>query len=192
MDNLLGKASRNISFNLVSLRKKRKLSQAQLAELSGITRASIAQFETGSANPSLDSLLKLSSCLKISIDELISPPLAEARLIRAHEVPVEKKNRPGVSLRKLLPDKIPATEMDDLSLEPGATLTGTPHIEGTREYFTCVRGEFTIAVQGHIYHLKKGDVLSFPGDRPHAYRNLGSGVAQGISVVFFAGLRGGE
>lgn len=84
-----------------------------------------------------------------------------------------------------LPEKIPTTELDDLTLEPEAVMTGSPHIEGTREYFTCVRGQIRIAVLGNSYLLNKGDVLVFPGDKPHSYRNEGAGIAQGISVVFF-------
>ncbi|HXH31244.1 MAG TPA: XRE family transcriptional regulator [Bacteriovoracaceae bacterium] len=186
MVNRLSTASKNIAQNLIHLRKRRGLSQMQLSSLSGVTRASIAQFESGSANPSLESLLKLSLALQISIDELISAPRATARLVLAGEVPLDKKSKNGVSLRKLLPDNLPATEMDELILQSGASMVGTPHIEGTREYFTCVKGEFKITVLGTSYKLKKGDVLSFPGEKAHAYRNLGKEAAQGISVVCFA------
>lgn len=158
----------------------------QLARLTGLTRASIALFESGSSNPGLDSLLKLSQGLQVSIDELISAPHAECLHIKAQDVPLSKKNKPGVTVRKLLPDKHPSSEIEELSLEPGATLTGTPHIEGTREYFTCYKGEVHIVVMGKTYQVQKGDVLSFPGEKPHAYRNLGSTSARGISIVFFS------
>ena len=180
----MDKAATNIALNLSSLRKTKSLSQIQLAKLAGMTRASIAQIESGSSNPSLELLVKLSSCLKISIDELISSPKADCQLIKAADVPVDRRSRSGVILRKLLPDKIPATDMDELTLESGAVLTGSPHIEGTREYFTCVRGQIKVAVLGQVYTLNKGDVLAFPGDKPHSYKNDGNTTAQGISVVF--------
>jgi XRE family transcriptional regulator, regulator of sulfur utilization len=192
----LNKAAANIASNLTSIRSAKGLSQAKLAEVSGVTRASIALLETGSSNPTLEILMKLSSALQVSIDELISSPRAECRLIRSKDVPVDRRSRNGVLLRKLLPDQIPATELDELVLEPGGILTGSPHIQGTREYFTCLRGEvliFTclrgeilIGVLGETYQLEKGDVLSFPGDKPHSYKNIGRGTAHGISVVLFA------
>ena len=64
-------------------------------------------------------------------------------------------------------------------------MTGSPHIEGTREYFTCLKGEFMIGVLGDKYYLSKGDVFTFPGDKPHSYKNVGKVAAQGISVVLF-------
>ena len=186
MDILKDKAGQNIAKNISSLREKKNISQATLAKLSGTTRASIALLESGSANPTLDILLKISQGLKISIDELISSPRAECKHIKASEVPLDRRSRNGVVLRKLLPDKIPSTEMDELQLDPGAAMTGSPHVEGTREYFTCVSGQISVGVLGEVYHLEKGDVLSFPGDKPHSYKNSSRARASGISVVFFS------
>jgi transcriptional regulator with XRE-family HTH domain len=180
------KAGQNIAKNLVSIRKRKGLSQKVLAELSGTTRASIALLESGSANPTLDILLKISQGLMISIDELISAPRAECKHIKAADVPIDRRSKNGVTLRKLLPEKIPSTEMDELHLEPGATMTGSPHVEGTREYFTCISGQVLIGVLGEIHHLEKGDVLTFPGDKPHSYKNAGRTKAIGVSVVLFS------
>lgn len=183
---LKDKAGQNIAKNLSALREAKGISQASLAKISGTTRASIALLESGSANPTLDILLKISQGLQISIDELIASPRAECKHIKAADVPLDRRSKKGVILRKLLPDKIPSTEMDELHLEPGATLTGAPHVQGTREYFTCVSGQFTIGVLGETHQLEKGDVLTFPGDKPHSYKNAGRTNAVGISVVFFS------
>jgi len=184
----LDKACGNIAKNLIALRKKRGFSQTQLANLAGTTRASITLLESGKSNPTLEILLKISQGLKISIEELISSPRAECKLIKASDVPLDRRSKNGVALRKLLPEKLPATEIDELILEPETLLTGTPHIEGTREYFTCIKGEFLIGVLGETYHLEKGDVLTFPGDKPHSYKNVGRTMAQGISVVLFTSI----
>jgi quercetin dioxygenase-like cupin family protein len=65
-------------------------------------------------------------------------------------------------------------------------MTGSPHVEGTREYFTCISGQVLIGVLGEIHHLEKGDVLTFPGDKPHSYKNAGRTKAIGVSVVLFS------
>lgn len=185
MDTLLTKPSKNIAQNLQSLRRRKNLTQSQLAKLSGVTRASIAQLETGISNPSLEILLKLSATLKVSVDELISSPKAEVELILSSKIPLDKKTKEGIKIRKLLPHPIPATAIDEINIEPDKVFTGSPHIEGTQEYFVCLKGEILIAVAGERYCLKKGDVLSFPGDRAHSYKNIGLHSAQGISVVMF-------
>jgi len=183
----LDKVSKNIAHNLHSLRKSRSLTQAQLAKLAGLTRAAITLLESGSSNPTLEGLLKLSQCLKVSIDEIISAPRVNCVHVQAADIPVDRRSKNGVVLRKLLPEKIPSTEMDELRLSPGAILTGSPHIQGTREYFTCTKGEVTVGVLGQLFKVKEGDVLSFPGDQPHSYKNAGKLVSSGVSVVFFSG-----
>lgn len=183
---LRDKAAKNLAKNLIALRERKGLSQLALAKLSGTTRASIALLESGSGNPTLEILLKISQGLRISIDELISSPRAECKHIRAADVPIDHRSKNGVTLRKLLPDKIPSTEMDELYLDPGSTMTGAPHVEGTREYFTCISGQVSIGILGEIHHLESGDVLSFPGDKPHSYKNSGRTRAIGVSVVFFS------
>lgn len=183
MATLLNESSKNLAQNIVSLRKKLNLTQSRLAEISGATRASIALIESGSSNPTLDVLLKLSGALEVSINELMSAPRADCKLIMAKDVPVKTKK--GILIRKILPDKTGATDIDEMILEAGAVFPGTPHVEGTKEYFTCIEGEVTVTVLGQVYKLKAGDVLTFPGDKPHAYRNSGRSKARGFSVVLF-------
>lgn len=49
----------NLILNMIEVRKKAKLSQRKLEELSGIRQPTIAKIERGNMNPSLDVVLKL-------------------------------------------------------------------------------------------------------------------------------------
>jgi mannose-6-phosphate isomerase-like protein (cupin superfamily) len=130
----------------------------------------------------MEVLLKLSRALQVSMDELLSPPRAECKLTAADDVTVQKP-RKGLKIRKILPEKEGPAQIDEIILEADAGFAGTPHVEGTREFFTCLSGQFTIAVMGEIFHVKAGDVLNFPGDKPHSYKNTGRSEARGFSVV---------
>ena len=184
----IDRAGKNLAQNIKSFREKRNLTQAELARQAGVTRASVTLMESGSSNPTLDILIKLSRALQTSLEELISFPYLECRHIKAKEV--SQKSEKGFLLRKLLPDKIYGAEIDEICLEPDAVMTGTPHVEGAKEYFTCIDGQITIYVLGRAFHLRNGDVLAFPGDKAHSYKNEGNKKSRGISVVFltFSGL----
>ena len=68
-----------------------------------------------------------------------------------------------------------------------ARLGGTPHLPGTREYFTCLEGRVEIVVAGQRHDLDPGDVLAFPGNTPHSYHNPDTRrPASGVSVVILA------
>ena len=63
--------------NIQILRKKRSLTQEALAELVGVTRQTIAKWESGESVPDLSLAGKLSAALDITLDELVEAPREE-------------------------------------------------------------------------------------------------------------------
>ena len=61
----------NLGEKIYELRKKKNLTQEDLALLLDISDKSISKWETGTAYPSIDNLKKLSHILDISLDELL-------------------------------------------------------------------------------------------------------------------------
>lgn len=56
---------------LKRLRAERKLSQAAMAEKSGVSREYIARLETGKQDPTLGTLQKLAKALKVKLPDLL-------------------------------------------------------------------------------------------------------------------------
>ena len=63
--------------NIQILRKKRNLTQEALAELVGVTRQTIAKWESGESTPDLAMAGRLSSVLDVTLDELVEAPREE-------------------------------------------------------------------------------------------------------------------
>jgi len=57
--------------SIIRSRKKRELSQQQLALLSDVDRSYLAEVEEGKANPSVKFLRKITKMLKIRVGELL-------------------------------------------------------------------------------------------------------------------------
>lgn len=53
------------------LRKKKDLTQMQLAQLLGVDRSTVAKWETGEALPTADKLPRIAKILDCSIDDLL-------------------------------------------------------------------------------------------------------------------------
>ena len=179
-------AAQHLARNLASLRHTRSLTQGALAKAAGVPRSTIATLESGAGNPSLAVLVKVASALGVPIDELLASPRAWVRCWRAAEVRVHIKGR-GVSVRDLLPEPVPDETMEVMDFTPGAVMGGTPHLPGTREFFTCLDGAVNVMVAGERYALTEGDVLAFPGNLAHSYQNADAmRAARGVSVVVLA------
>lgn len=62
---------RKLGEKIYTARRKRHMTQDQLAERTGIDRTYISQVENGRRNPSLTVAAKISKTLKIQLDDLI-------------------------------------------------------------------------------------------------------------------------
>lgn len=58
--------------NIYNLRKSKKLSQEQLAEIVNVTRQTISNWELGETSPNPEQLKILSKALNVSVDELLN------------------------------------------------------------------------------------------------------------------------
>lgn len=62
----------NFSENLKKIRKNNNLSQEQLADKLDVSRQSVSKWESGSAYPEMDKMLKICEIFKLGIDELLN------------------------------------------------------------------------------------------------------------------------
>ncbi|HEY3234829.1 MAG TPA: helix-turn-helix domain-containing protein [Polyangiaceae bacterium] len=176
-DGLADRLARNIR----QLRLARGLTQQQMARLCGLPRATWSNLESGGANPTLSVLHRVSLALQVPIEELVATERAQAKFYPRDSLPARLRGQ--VSVRSLLPDKIPGTTIERLELPVGSRMTGVPHTPGTREYLCCEAGQIELVASGEAYRLGVGDVVVFRGDQRHSYANIGKAVAVGYSVV---------
>ena len=131
-------------------------------------------------------LLKEWRALGVPIEELLASPRAKVRKWSESDVSSQSRGN-GVTLRGLIPEPMPEGILSVMDFAPGGAMRGTPHLPGTREYFTCLEGQVTIFVAGERNDLIRGDVLAFPGNVPHSYQNPdATRGARGVSVVILA------
>ena len=173
-----------LAANLRQLREARRLTQSQAAKLAGLPRPTWTTLESGSANPTLQVLLRSAAALQVPLEELLGPARDTARVFRAAALRTRKRG--AARVRDLLPEKVPGTAIERLELPRGAALNGIPHTPGTREYLACERGSLALATEAQEFTLEAGDVVVFRGDQRHAYRNAGAETAIGYSVVVLA------
>lgn len=173
--------SERLADNILQLRNARGLSQQHMAKLAGIPRATWANLETGSANPTLEVLARVATALQVNLEELVGPARSGGRLYPSGTLPVRTQG--GAVVQRLLPDRIPGVVMERMTLPAGGRLVGVPHTAGTREYLTCESGRLALTASEQTWQLAPGDVLVFRGDQKHSYQNSGRGQAVGYSVV---------
>lgn len=77
----------NLSDNIAALRRGKKLTQEQLADFIGVTKASVSKWETGNSMPDVVLLPQLAAFFGVTVDELIgyNPQLSKEQRMRFYQ-----------------------------------------------------------------------------------------------------------
>lgn len=156
-----------------SLRREREsagISVSELARRAGISKATISQLESGSGNPSVETLWAIGDALSIPFATLVDDRPAASRLIRVGDhagVP----SAAAPYLATLLSASAPGARRDIylIQAEPGEPRRSLPHHVGTTEHVVLLSGEALVGPTGAPELLHPGDYLSYPGDAPHVF-----------------------
>lgn len=108
-----------------SIRREREragLSQTELARRAGLAKSTLSQLESGTGNPSVETLWALGTALSVPFSRLVDPPRPAVRVIRAGRGPPRTRTRPTTRPRCSRPAR----------RTPAATSTASPRSPGRR------------------------------------------------------------
>ncbi|MGH3519542.1 MAG: helix-turn-helix domain-containing protein [Haloechinothrix sp.] len=162
-----------------SLRRERSragLSLSEVAKRAGIAKSTLSQLESGTGNPSVETLWALGVALEVPFSRLVDPPAPQVRIVRAGEGPAVSSEQAHF-IGTLLASCPPSARRDIyvITLEPGAPRKADPHNPGTVEHMTVAVGRVRTGPADNPIELDAGDYGAFPGDVPHLYEALEPG-----------------
>ncbi|MGH3282149.1 MAG: helix-turn-helix domain-containing protein [Trebonia sp.] len=162
-----------VSMSLRRERAKTGLSLTELARRAGIAKSTLSQLESGSGNPSLETLWALANALGVPLSRLIDPPNSDVRVIRADEGAVMRAEH-DVYESVMLASCPPGVRRDVYRVfaAPGSGHLARPHMPGTVEHVILATGRVLAGPEGEAVELGPGDYLRYPGDVPHVFNAL--------------------
>ncbi len=89
-----------LSDNLVRLRKSRKLTQVEFAEIIKYSDKSVSKWETGMSIPSLETLVEIADFYGMTIDDLIRKPVDSEKVILVEKY--KKTNKLTITLLSMV------------------------------------------------------------------------------------------
>ena len=75
-----------IAFNLKRLRNEKNLTLGQLANMAGVSKVVLSQIEKGEANPTINTIWKITGALQLPYSALLEMPEKAAVQIRKKEI----------------------------------------------------------------------------------------------------------
>jgi transcriptional regulator with XRE-family HTH domain len=171
----------HVAGNMKRIRQMRAMSQAALADASGLSRRMIVALESGGANISLSSLDRIAAALGVSFVDLVasserSPQRIEALAWRGG----------AAESRALLLGSVPATSEAQLwawTLGVGERYPAEPDPAGWHEMVYVIEGELRIELAAGAKLVAAGDFAIYPSDQIYAYVNVATTATRFIRTV---------
>ena len=166
--------TQTISKNLAKFRLQSRLSLDKLSERSGVSKAMLSQIERGESNPTVSTLWKIATGLRVSFNDLLQEDWQQIEIVRQSSCQLMNDAANGLSLFSLFPFKFDKPfEIFTVKLQPQCTHFASPHAIGSEEYVLLSKGALYINVNNTDHKLQSGDALRFPAGQPHHYHNPG-------------------
>src|SRR5580704_10034387 len=165
-----GQAKAPLELIAASLRRERRRSGLSLT---GIAKSTLSQLESGTGNPSLETLWAICVALDAPFSRLLDPPQPHILLIRADEGPTVAAAEADYQAT-LLAACPPGARRDvyRIRAEPGHARASEPHMPGVVEHVVIGAGRALVGVAGQPTELGTGDYLRYPGDVPLVFEAL--------------------
>jgi transcriptional regulator with XRE-family HTH domain len=159
-----------------SLRREREragLTLTELARRAGVAKSTLSQLESGTGNPSVETLWALGVALNVPFSRLVEPPAPPVRVVRAGQGPRIASDHAHFT-GTLVAAGSPHGRRDlyVIELEPGPARHAQAHLPGSVEHVIVAAGRMRTGPHSDQVDLEPGDYASFPGDIPHTYAAL--------------------
>lgn len=161
-----------IGSKLKALRNNRSLSLDEVSKMTGVSKPMLGQIERGISNPTVTTLWKIATGLKVYFSYFVEEEKQELKVINIEAMTPVLEEENKMKLYQIYPfDVNNGFEIFTIELDSGCSHHSLPHTEGVEEYVIVTEGEIEIGIDGANFSLKKGCSIKFMSNVPHQYDN---------------------
>lgn len=150
--------------HLRSLRTERGLTLQDLADSSGVSRATLSRIENADVSPTAETLGRLASTFGLPLSQLLAPLDPDfPALVRRADQAVWSDRASGFTRRALSPPSSGLKlEMIECEIEPNQRISyERPAVAGHEHHLVLLDGALALTVDGERYDLRPGDCLRY-------------------------------
>jgi transcriptional regulator with XRE-family HTH domain len=164
-------------------RQRQGFTLAQLAEQAGLSASALSQIERGVTDPSIGSLRRIATALKVPFFQfLVDPGVPEPVVRKSERRTIRFPNR-ALEYQLLTPNLRGPFEVLSLELTPGAASGEEALGHDSDECLLVLRGRVRVELGTHVYGLDEGDAISIQRNIPHRVVNAGAKRAEVITII---------
>jgi len=155
-----------------------------LALRTSLSKTSISTIESGTGNPSLETLWRLADALGVTLGMLLGEhALLEPEVVRRGGGAAFASSS-GIRGRVIsVARREHRAEVMELTFEGPVHHESPRHPPGTEEMLICIRGRMEVGPANRTIEVEPGDAVVFQADQPHVYG--ASAEAQALLIMFY-------
>jgi transcriptional regulator with XRE-family HTH domain len=184
----------DIGSRLKALRRDQSMTLQDVAEAAELSKSFVSQVETGSAQPSIGSLKRITDVLGITLADLFHDDAADDKTPGAGDdhglvsvVKAERRKRlewpNGAQAALLTPNLQGKLEVILTTYEPSKESVIETYTHEGEELGFVMEGTFEVEVNGRTYRLEEGDSIHFPSHLPHSTKAIGERPVKTLWVI---------
>jgi len=175
-----------IGENFKKIRLQRNLTLDAVSELTGVSKSMLGQIERGTANPTISTIWKICSGMKVPYSSIMSMQMGEENVLSENNVSVIISDDELYENVQFFPfDGKRNFEIDKITIKPTGVIETGPHPAGTVEYLIVFEGEVALEHNGRTDIIRKNQAYKFSSDVPHKGYNIGKTDARMAAIVSY-------
>lgn len=180
-------ASVRIGEQLKAARMARRMTLAEVAEATRLTKGFLSKIERDQASASVASLMRICDTLGVSVGDLFDATPGD--VVRRAAYPPINFGGTGMTEYLLTPHGERRLQAILSEIAPGGGSGDEPYsLPADVEFVFVVRGRLAVVLSGDEVVLEEGDTLTFPPNVPHTFRSALEDATTQVLWVFSPGL----
>lgn len=178
--------NQTIGKRLKKARQSRNMTLDELAEATGVSKAMLGQIERGQSSPTVTTLWKIATGMKIPFSSFLQEQGAEYTVVDLQERDVLLEENGAMKVYTLFAfDPIRSCEVFYIEFESGCEHKSDRHNDGVEEYIFVTHGKLDMVLNGTEVALGEKQAVRFAANIPHSYVNPYKDTCNIYNFIFY-------
>ena len=176
----------NIGQRLKAVRQSRNMTLDDVAELTGVSKPMLGQIERGRSSPTVNTLWKIATGMKIPFSFFLQEKEAEYTVVDLQEHDMIMEENGSMRAYTLFSfDPVRGFEVFYIEFDAGCRHYSDRHNDGVEEYIFVVKGKLDMILNDRTITLKEQQAIRFEANIPHAYINPYDDICCVYNTIFY-------
>lgn len=182
----MGKNSLRIGERLKEIRNIRQLTLDDVAKITGVSKPMLGQIERGQSSPTINTLWKISTGLKIPLSFFCKQKEADFQVVGREDIEGITEENGGVKAYPMFPfDPVRNVEVFFLELDAQVMHSLESQRRGVEKYIFVADGVLKVIIGEEEVVLTPGQSLRFRADVAHVYCNFSDKRCTFYDMIFY-------